>query len=182
MGLVVVKVGGSLFDLPQLRRQLEHFLATLAPDAPLLVPGGGAAADAVRALDRTHHLGDQLSHWLALKACELNAHFLARLLGLPVVDWPAYGPAVLGPYSFCRRDEGRPGCLPHQWSATSDSVAARVAEVAAAPLVLLKSTPLVAGMTWQQASEGGLVDNVFPALVARAGTVVRLVNLRAPSG
>src|SRR5262249_17829191 len=70
-GPVVVKVGGSLFDLQDLGPRL-HALLTVRPQcSPLLVPGGGAVADVVRALDRRHQLGEETSHWLALQAMSL---------------------------------------------------------------------------------------------------------------
>ena len=104
---VVVKVGGSLYDLPDLGPLLGRWLdEQCSPHAPregphaeregyterphaeregytvpaVLVPGGGPAADVVRDLDRRHHLGEETAHWLALHAVTLNAHFLARLL------------------------------------------------------------------------------------------------------
>ncbi len=46
--MIVVKVGGSLFDHPALGPGLRDFLQTLAPNEVLLVPGGGPVADAVR--------------------------------------------------------------------------------------------------------------------------------------
>lgn len=179
MALVVVKVGGSLYDLPDLGGRLSAFLATLTPDVPVLVPGGGPTTDAIRALDRDQKLGPTASHWLALRACEVNAHFLAHLLGAAVVADPreARGPSVLAPFAFAVADEGRPGCLPHTWDATSDAVAARVAEVAGARLVVLKSVA-VAGGSWDEARRAGHVDAVFPQVVRRAGLNVAVVNLR----
>ena len=40
--MIVVKVGGSLFDLPDLGPRLRAFLASLADEDRLLVPGGGS--------------------------------------------------------------------------------------------------------------------------------------------
>ena len=182
MGLVVVKVGGSLYDLPGLGARLGAFLATLAPAAALVVPGGGPTAEAVRAFDRDQGLGPGASHWLALRACELNAHFLAHLLSLPVVDWPGREAAVLAAHAFALRDEGSAGALPHCWEATSDSVAARVAEVARAPLVLLKSSPVPAGLGWPAAAAAGLVDPLFAGIVARSGIAARAADLRGAPG
>ena len=180
--MIVVKVGGSLYDLPDLGERLRRFVESL--DAPLLlVPGGGATADVVRAFDRDHGLGPTAAHWLALRACAMNAWFLHGLLPTSqVVEDPRLCPAlgVLDPHAFALADEGRAGCLPHVWEATSDSVAARVAEAAGADLVLLKSVD-VAG-DWERAAREGLVDPVFPGIVARAALRVRAVNLRAWGG
>ena len=46
--MIVVKVGGSLFDHPRLGPGLRAYLDSLAPADVLLVPGGGPVAGAVR--------------------------------------------------------------------------------------------------------------------------------------
>jgi aspartokinase-like uncharacterized kinase len=171
---IVVKVGGSLFDLPDLGPRLGQWLTTLAKPEILLLPGGGPTADLIRDLDRTHHLGEEAAHWLALQALSLNAHFLARLLSpfaQPVVIeepdvcdslWRNGRLPILDAHRFARADEGRPGCLPHRWSVTSDSVAARVAVVAgASQLTLLKSATLPEGIDWAEAGRRGFVDAYF---------------------
>lgn len=184
---IVVKVGGSLFDLPDLRPRLRRWLAGLGADRVLLVPGGGPTADVIRQLDPTHGLGEEAAHWLALRAVGLNAHLLAALLGgADVVSdpeaclqvWAAGRLAVLDAHAFARGDEGRPGCLPHSWGVTSDSVAARVAEVVGAgQLALLKSVAMPEGADWHEAARLGIVDAYFPK-VAKA-LRVRFINLRA---
>src|SRR5262249_4292337 len=142
--------------------------------------------DAVRELDRTHGLGEESSHWLALRALALNAHFLARLLpDATVVPWPeGVAPlTILDAHAFAACDEGQPGCLPHTWSATSDAVAARAAAVGRADeLVLLKSVDFPAEGTWEAAAAAGVVDPAFPELVRRADLPARAVNLRAWPG
>ncbi len=173
--MIVVKVGGSLFDLPDLGPRLRRFLEALSERDRLVVPGGGTAADVVRTLDATHHLGPLVSHELALKACALNAAFLQALLpGAALVGAPTAGLAVLDPLAFALGDEE----LPPSWDVTSDAVAARAAAVAGGELVLLKSVTLPAGMSWRQAAAAGHVDPVLPGIVERAGLRVRAVNLR----
>src|SRR5207248_2464665 len=77
---LVVKVGGSLYDLPDLGPRLHAFLRSLDRPEVLLIPGGGPTADVVRDLDRRHGLGEETAHWLALHALAVNAHFLAALV------------------------------------------------------------------------------------------------------
>ncbi|VTR91824.1 Aspartate/glutamate/uridylate kinase OS=Pirellula staleyi (strain ATCC 27377 / DSM 6068 / ICPB 4128) GN=Psta_3593 PE=4 SV=1 [Gemmata massiliana] len=79
--MIVVKVGGSLFDSPALGPALRTFIESLKPADVLLVPGGGPVADAVRELDRTHGLGEEASHWLALQALSVTKAFLERVVG-----------------------------------------------------------------------------------------------------
>lgn len=183
MSPIVVKVGGSLLDWAELKSRLETFLKSLTPPI-LLVPGGGNSADAIREFDRVHKLGDDASHWLALRACAVNGHMLARLLGgLPMIAevQRAEAVAVVDLLPFAQRDETRPDHWPHRWDVTSDSMAVRVAHVAGAEeLILLKSTDVE--VDWSAAAKKNQVDAFFPIALGRApGVRVRSINLRKAS-
>lgn len=165
----VVKVGGSLYDDPNLGPKLRAFLATLAGPR-FVVPGGGAFADAVRNLDRVHGLGEAAAHWVALESLHAPAAFLAHLVGdlADVLDVPA---AVA-------RFEERYGPVPAAWDVTTDSLAAYIAADLGCDLVLLKSTAIPAGVSWAEAAGRGWVDAHFPAVVARFGLAGRAVDVR----
>jgi aspartokinase-like uncharacterized kinase len=185
---VVVKIGGSLFDLPDLGPRLETWLG--GPQSFVLVPGGGPTTDVVRDLDCTHRLGEEAAHWLALRSLSLNAWFLSTLLpgwNPQVVEraedcgpcWRTGALPVFDCYAFALNDEGLPGCLPHRWSVTSDSLAARVARVlGAGELILLKSVTIPERMDWAEAGREGLVDSYF-ATAAQGIPSVRAINFRA---
>jgi aspartokinase-like uncharacterized kinase len=197
--LAVVKVGGSLYDWPELGPQLRAWL--WQQDAPwsdvLIVPGGGPTANVIRDFDRLHQLGEERAHWLALDALRLNAAFLATLLpGTNVIghweevpaqdrDWGKrpLRTAILDAASFAvwdgraHLDAGLPPC----WAVTSDAIAARAAVVYEADhLVLLKSVTVPQGMSWEEAGERGYVDTMFAQVLrqASANLCVRAVNLR----
>jgi aspartokinase-like uncharacterized kinase len=183
----VIKVGGSLFDLPDLGPRLRDWLARQSSRDVLLVPGGGPAADVVRQYDRLHALGEERAHWLALFALALNARFLASLLPRAVVvthtqtlavEWLQGKIPVLDPHAFALADEGRSDCLPHCWSVTSDSVAARVAHATGAgELVLLKSVSLPLDIDWTEAGKRGLVDAYFTKALGTSMSV-RFIQFR----
>src|SRR5437763_17043375 len=97
--LRIVKVGGSLYDLPDLGPRLR---AWLGPTRTLIVPGGGPTVEAIRVLDRVHGLGDEAAHWLALHALSVNARFLARLL--PPAPVLSRLPAPVTPGDCCILD------------------------------------------------------------------------------
>jgi aspartokinase-like uncharacterized kinase len=155
-GPVVIKVGGSLFDWPELPQRLSRLLDERQASGQrlLLLAGGGPAADFIRMLDRTFALGDVCAHRLALRSLDLTAHILAALVpGLDVVDDPGAAAAVwkrrripvLAPCRFLDEHDSRAADpLPSSWDTTSDAIAARVSvHVAAVELVLLKSAPLL---------------------------------------
>jgi aspartokinase-like uncharacterized kinase len=189
-GPVVIKVGGSLFDLTDFGPRLQTLLNDLAGVPLLLVPGGGPTADVIRALDHFHHLGEETAHWLALRALTVNAWVLAALV--PSLPTRVVGPkeewqcawnrgeiAILDAHAFAFADEGQPGCLPHRWSVTSDSVAARAAVVASArELVLLKSSACPPPGDLQKAVAAGHVDAFFAA-AAGSLSAVRMIDFRA---
>jgi aspartokinase-like uncharacterized kinase len=188
VSIVVVKVGGSLYDWPQLGTRLREYLGTFRGRSIVLVPGGGPFANVIRSMDETHRLGEERAHWLALQSLALAAHFLEQLLpGAKVIDgisaarnsWVVDRASILNIFRFARGDESRPHHLPHRWSATSDSFAARVAIVARAErLILLKSSPPSADSDWTVAARLGHVDALFPATIAEATFPVEMVNLR----
>jgi 5-(aminomethyl)-3-furanmethanol phosphate kinase len=194
--ITIVKVGGSLYDIPDLGPRLDRWLLEQAGERIILIPGGGYTADVVRGFHRTHGVGEERCHWLALRALSLNAHFLEGLLAqasggrqaAEVVEDPGECPAawqvgrtpVLDLFTFALADEVRPGCLPHSWTVTSDALAARAAAVAGAGrLVLLKSVTIPADMGWAEAARLGYVDEAFPGVVQGAAALeVRAVNFR----
>jgi aspartokinase-like uncharacterized kinase len=188
--VMVVKVGGSLYDLNDLGPRLRQWLEGLGGCDVVLVPGGGDMAEAVRSFHRVHGLDEPRAHWLALGALALNAHFLAWLVGRGVVvgdtggcqdAWAAGRIPVLDMHAFSRADEDRSGRLGASWRVTSDALAARAAAVlGAGRLVLLKSVTIPDAMSWEEAGQRGYVDAAFAGAVAAAGKLeVRAVNFRA---
>lgn len=183
LGPWVVKVGGSLYDLPELGQRLNAWLVRQTCQEVLLVPGGGAAANLVRDLDRLNGLGEETGHRLALRSLTFTAHLVAALLGqngVVIADptrasdvWQEKRLPILDLGAFALADSG----LPHTWAVTSDSLAARVAHLLGSrTLVLLKSVTIPAGMSWEEAARRGDVDAYFPNLAD--SLTVRTVNLR----
>ncbi len=190
--LTVVKVGGSLFDWPELPRRMTEFLgvrrAADRDERIVLLAGGGGAADIVRSLDQIHGLGDETAHRLALHAMEWTAIILAALLpgtvtaqGLDALAtaWSTSAIPVLAPRMVLDEiDRTGPEKLPATWDVTSDSISAWLAQhLAADRLILVKSASLPSGTTRQQAARLGLIDPMMP-VVARGLRRLEYVNLR----
>ena len=175
--MMVVKVGGSLFDHPELAATLAVWLKIQAETKILLVAGGGRFADAVREMDRIHKLGEDASHWAALASLAAPAAVLKAILmpynltkSLEFIDCLA----------FARSDDDNPLSLPHSWRVTTDSLAARIAMVHGCQrLVLLKSINITEGTSWEVAAKSGWVDEYFPTIAKCATFPIETVNFRA---
>ncbi len=193
MNLRVVKLGGSLLDLPDLVPRLRAWLAAQRACPTILVVGGGALVDAIRDTAQAHGLSDAAAHWQCIQAMRVQAETMrkalpeARLLvGLDTagrIEQASSAPLwILEPWHFMREVDRQGGHapLPESWDATSDSIAARVADLSGAgELVLLKSAPPPAE-TLAELAAVGYVDRFFPQ-AARGAARVRFVNLRAES-
>ncbi len=170
----VIKIGGSLassFTLPEWLSALDK-----VPGQLIIVPGGGAFADAVRQAQNDMGFDDFAAHRMALLAMEQYGVALAsqaprlspastpaaiqrawRLGKIPV--WaPAHMLAAVTP-------------VPPSWDATSDSLAAWLAgELRATRLLLIKSADVAAnGVTLAELTASGLADRLFPAFAGKSG-------------
>jgi aspartokinase-like uncharacterized kinase len=183
---VVLKLGGSLLDLPDLKQRLLRLIAQEYSNRPVLfLVGGGQIVDAVRHYDSIHHLQTEPTHWLCVELMNSTAAMVQQLC-----DWPLLSesrmlakwlqarptalpkPAIVAPSAFYSPQLNSPA-LPLSWDSTSDSIAALLAQiVAATELVMLKSTDEAS------TSDEPLWDKVFESVVPPGGTV-RVVNLRA---
>jgi 5-(aminomethyl)-3-furanmethanol phosphate kinase len=204
--LTVVKVGGGLAREAgdSALRDLCRAIADAGARHPLLVvPGGGAFADAVREHDRRFALRAATSHRMAILAMEQFGWLLSDLIpsGVPCVDVASAsaaaargGTAILLPAALLAEDP-----LPRSWAVTSDSVAAWVAGAGqAARLVLVKPVaglyrdwpadgePLarlsvgeLAGL--QAAGGAGGVDRHLPEALRAANVEAWVVDGREPA-
>ena len=173
--LTVYKIGGSLFDVPQLRQVIVQVLEQRKTHNALLIAGGGSAADVVREWDSVHCLGNEAAHELALEAMMLSTSLLARLLPearLVRSEQQVRMAADEGKLTilcagcFIKAAEaGRQMPLERSWQVTSDSIAAWTAKIlAASELVLVKSVAAPRGLSLAEASQAGLVDERFPEM------------------
>jgi aspartokinase-like uncharacterized kinase len=128
--VTVVKLGGSL--APHIREIIPTLRSVHRP--LLIVPGGGAFANAIRQSGAANDA--DAAHWMACAAMEQYGWTLAAQ-GLEIttqIARPRYT-CVLLPYCALRRYDP----LPHSWDITSDTIAAWVAGMLGADLLVLKS-------------------------------------------
>ncbi|HAH48222.1 MAG TPA: hypothetical protein DCM07_25900, partial [Planctomycetaceae bacterium] len=175
MKICVLKLGGSLFDLPDLKDRLSEFLGQLTDCRPLLICGGGRSADLVRHWDALHQLDATTAHWLAIAAMKLNERLLCQLLpdACSVSNqqaaeqvWQQHQIPILCAEDYLRQTiskDFKP--LPAAWEVTSDSIAAWVTLTwPADELILLKSKDLPADSTVASLAAAEAVDAYLAVL------------------
>lgn len=183
----VIKLGGSLLDLPDLGQRWNRFCDKRVTGRPLLVVGGGDAADTVRNFDQRFKLDETEGHWLAVHAMQFNARLveavvpnirLAADMESAQKAWNNGHVPAIDPVAWLRAIEQTGITVPHKWIFTSDSIAALLAtQIGAGRLTLLKSTLPTGECDVSDASRLGIVDEAFPT-ASQSVASVELVNLR----
>ncbi|MCR9297194.1 MAG: hypothetical protein NXI32_31225 [bacterium] len=163
----VIKLGGSLLDLPQIGFKLQQWLLGQPAALNLIVVGGGEIVEAVRRLDRIHQFDPSQVHWWCVDLLTTTARIAANQIpdcGLidtqselkSVLEAGSGSPATTTTYTvvpsaFYSRDvheEMFPSLheipqawdLPHTWDTTTDSIAALLGLLTrAGELILMKS-------------------------------------------
>jgi 5-(aminomethyl)-3-furanmethanol phosphate kinase len=192
MNIRVIKVGGSLFDDQRLGAKLRSWLAAQPRAHQILLAGGGAFLDTIRAWDQSTGFPPVETHWLCIHHLDVTARSLSLLL--PELRWvnrfqvlreklqdPTPQLVSYSCLEFLRDWDRRiPGkALPENWTVTSDSIAARLADsLSADELVLIKSADPPEPLTPCHAANSGYVDRAFPEVVGQQNRV-RCVNLRS---
>ena len=146
---LICKVGGSLLGWPELFPRLTGYLKSEQRPVALIV-GGGPAADIVRDWDSRLKLGDETAHWLGIRAMRLGEALVHSQIAQSIIvqshaearrALDAGAVPILNVESWLQ-NESQPAdvAIPHNWSVTSDSIAAVVARNWGADLLLCKST------------------------------------------
>lgn len=148
----------------------------------VIVPGGGAFADAVRRAQADFGFSDAAAHRMALLAMHQTGLMLAALHPRlePVETLVSLRRAlkvgripVWLPLKMTQRDTR----IPADWTTTSDALAARLAErLGRAPVVLVKSCRIGKGATVATLARERVVDATFAAIVERAGLPWRVIG------
>jgi aspartokinase-like uncharacterized kinase len=161
------------------------------PAINILIAGGGKLVDAIRDTIDIHSMTDESAHWLCIDAMSVTSRLLTELLidSERITEFDDLRrrvttstnlTIVFDPNEFLQNHESQqPGhLLPHNWAATSDSIAARLAEVLSADeLVLLKSADPPASEP-RVLADLGYVDQHFPAF-SSSDFQYKFVNLRS---
>lgn len=174
----VIKVGGSLGQSPALPNLMQIISKLGNRHKILIVPGGGAFANAIRDYDQRFGVAQDTGHWMSILAMDQYGHLLASMIADSTL---VHGLAaaretlssgripILLTYNLLRQTDA----LPKSWDITSDSIAVWLADLAGArQVVLLKSVDGLFSDTHGTNGGGELLETASPSQVQGYGGVV----------
>jgi len=178
---IVVKLGGSVVRSAELPAWLD--VIAQSPRGVVVVPGGGALADEVRAYQSQLGFGDRSAHRMALLAMNQLAWAIAGMrqgfiVGATEPDLRAAldhgSAAVWAPYALVAERSD----LEESWRLTSDSLALWLAgRIGAERCYLIKSIARDRSTASPaQLARDGIVDDAFPAMLKETGVTAVLLG------
>lgn len=184
---VVIKLGGSLLSDPhdgRLQRWCER-LAGEASGSAVIVPGGGAYADAVRDAQTHWRFSEDAAHRMALRAMDqcglMLCDLFPALLACDDIDALAdHCAAGRTPVWLPSRHLDLSTDLPRDWTVTSDSIAVWLAARIGSPRVLLVKSCALPDDDLTALAAQGIVDPHLPQIATRAKIEVRLAHADSP--
>ncbi len=170
LALTIIKLGGSLMQAPELNDWVKAIMQTAKDEAIIIVPGGGAFVDNIRALQLRLQFDDVLAHKLALLGmCQFGYYVASVNPAIPITS----DLNVLKN----RRKQGVPylwlpqvlldddTALPPSWDYSADSIALWLAiQCLATRLVLVKSIAIDHAATLQDLIAHQAIDPGFQTL------------------
>ena len=189
----VVKVGGSLFDLPRLAASGcgRGWPRSRAPTT-CWSPAAGRWSSRFARGTPTSAIDETAAHWMCVDLLTVTAHLLhAWLPEIPLVEDDGLlcqrvgedGATIFGPAPWMRHAEpGLPGTwLPTSWETTSDSIAGRLAVALRRRRIRAAEIRAAAAPRRRELSALAAVGYIDPMLAQMAPELppTRLVNFRA---
>jgi aspartokinase-like uncharacterized kinase len=125
----IFKIGGKIIENHQSLTTTISQLTSLYERNILykiiLIAGGGSYANFIRLLDQTLHIGNDISHWMAIYTMDLNGKKISRYFprikktkNFEEIEKIERDFIVFLPYKSLRQND----VLPHSWDITSDSI------------------------------------------------------------
>jgi aspartokinase-like uncharacterized kinase len=180
--MIVVKLGGSLSHSESLIKCLNSLEQNYAPNAIVIVPGGGAFADQVRLAQQRWQFDDNTAHRMAILAMQQMALLIKGLkrcftIAYSVTDIEkqlSRQKIVIWSPDIVELD--RAG-IAASWDITSDSLAAWLASaLSAKELILVKSASIDKNLSLQKLAEQNIIDQGFCDIVRQATFKINIIN------
>ena len=163
---IIIKLGGSLSNYPKVLISLCKTLSKIGfQHQVIIVPGGGAYANVVRADYRCFNLSEKVAHHMAIHAMTQYGYLIHSLIPNSktvleleqIASNPNAGISIWLPHHQLLLDD----ILPNSWDVTSDSIAAYASGLLNwKSLVLLKDTDGVYTLDPAQNQHGQLLQHI----------------------
>jgi aspartokinase-like uncharacterized kinase len=182
--LQVIKIGGSLLtntSNQSIIHNAEQWLAQQSDSINVVIIGGGHAVDHLRRWQRQFNLTEMQAHLNAVQVMSLNTSRLARssCISFVIANWKVLTDFVHSEnampttiifdcLSFVRDVEPKlagPTLAP-DWSCSSDSIAARIAQLLGADKLTLLKSGTTYSSDLQTLQYANYVDLSFPQMAA----------------
>ncbi len=175
MSPIVVKLGGSLYNTPELSNWLQALAIYSARQPIIIVPGGGPFADLVRDAQKQHALSDTTAHHMAIVAMK---QFGILIMGLEPRCQLLTSDRNLAPLSIWLPDDSilKQSTIEQSWNISSDSLALWLSgEVSAQQLLLVKCIE-PPSTSIKQLAEQNIIDNGFSDLFAKTAVTIKIIH------
>ena len=162
--MLVVKIGGSLYNTPELKKWLDLLSKSARHHKIIVVPGGGPFADTVRTSQQETHFNDSAAHYMAILAMAQYGILLNSL----ATDSSAFyypsddeftdrGLSIWIPTETLLNQD----TIPHQWDVTSDSLALWLAQKVNANQLCLIKRVRARSCSIPTLTESSIIDQAF---------------------
>jgi aspartokinase-like uncharacterized kinase len=162
--MLVVKIGGSLYNTPELKKWLSVLTKSSKHHKVIIVPGGGPFADTVRKAQKDMHISDSSAHHMAILAMAQYGLLLnalapsSQLFYYPSSDdLTSVGLSIWIPTDSLLNNKA----IPHQWNVTSDSLALWLAQQINADQLCLIKRVRVHSCSITALTEATVIDDAF---------------------
>lgn len=182
---VVVKIGGSLLNFPDILQEIVNQIEYLSDYYKVvIIPGGGIFSRIVKKIQDLHNLNNEVTHWMAIKAMEVYGVMLQHLMRnsiicdeIECVKNSSSRIVILQPFKILKEFNE----LPKSWNITSDSISVYITKLLNYDLaVLVKVVDLYYGSNIVKVSEidslKNVVDNYVLYLIRKFKIPVAIVN------
>ena len=158
--IILVKLGGSLFEFPMLAKAWVQWRQSFPPEKLVwVILGGGKAADWIRGLQKIHHFSEALAHDMAIDSMRLIEPYFMELFALSQNGdkWPTKMAPVKNWLADLNPNHEN---LPRDWTVTSDAITLRLSDRPIVERVIfLKSVGPKRDTSLDLALEKGWVDD-----------------------
>jgi len=177
--VIVVKLGGSLYNTPELRLWLMALADYSAQQSIVIVPGGGPFADQVRSAQALHHFDDDIAHHMALIAMKQFGLLLSSLTAKCQLINGLETPS--GPFSIWLPNDDvlLESDLKKSWDISSDSIALWLANKFNAQQLLLIKRPSIQTSSITELTSNSVIDAGFAELFSEKIITTKIISYQA---